>query len=169
MTHHLFVKMAAACCLLTCCQSVERTTTGTHSTRLTFLEPQAPSSFLENCRQLKQSNGFRQNIWLCGKTEASAAICMDLDRRLYLVVRSERPARTASLIDEPYKQLMVTPETLQSRMHSDSFILNGGAEGENLVGIFTIPENADESFGINLINHVLNLDLNADDLSFQWD
>lgn len=94
---------------------------------------------------------------------------MDLDRRLYLVVRSERPARTASLIDEPYKQLMVTPETLQSRMHSDSFILNGGAEGENLVGIFTIPENADESFGINLINHVLNLDLNADDLSFQWD
>lgn len=134
-----------------------------------MLESRASSSFLENCQQLKKSDGFRQNIWLCCKQEASVAICMDLDHRLYLVVRSERPARAACLINETYKRLMVTPETLRSRMDPAAFILDGGGDDERIVGIFRIPENAEESFGIELINHLFRLDLKPEDQSFQWD
>lgn len=133
------------------------------------LESQASSSFIENCHQLRKSDGFRQNVWLCGHMADSAAICMDLDRRLYLVVRSERPARSQNQIDGKYRRLQVTPETLRSRMDPEAFILDGGAVGEKLVGIFHIPDDAGESFGIELINHLLNLELKAEDLDFQWD
>lgn len=171
---HRFFKWftRSLCCgltLVSSCQSVHPGAGRDTGNGVDCVEGERSESFLEICRKLESSDGFSQNVWLCGKLDASVAICMDLDRRLYLVVRSERPARAANQIDETYKQLMVSPEILRSRMHPDSFILNGGAEGQKLVEIFRIPENAEESFAINLINHVLNLDLSLNDQSFQWD
>lgn len=156
------------CCLMlvSSCQSVLPEMGRDPTNGVDCLEAEPSRSFVEICHKLKSSDGFRQNVWLCGKLEASAAICMDLDRRLYLVVRSERPANQ---MDETYKRLMVTSETLRSRMHPDAFILGDGAADPKLVGIFRIPDDAGESFGIELLNHLFGLDLKIEDQSFQWD
>lgn len=155
--------------LVSSCQSLPPETGRDTVNGVDCLEAEPSRSFLEICRKLKNSDGFRQNVWLCGKLEASAAICMDLNRRLYLVVRSERPARTARQIDDTYKRLMITPETLRSRMDPDAFILGDGTADEKLVGIFRIPDDAGESFGIELINHLFGFDLKIEDQSFGWD
>jgi hypothetical protein len=133
------------------------------------LEEESSRSFREICRELKNSDGFRQNVWLCGKLEVRAAICMDMDRRLYLVVWSEHPALTAKRIDESYRRLMVAPDILRSRMDPDAFILGQPGGSEPPVGIFQIPDDAGESFGIDLINHLFNLDLKSEDQRFGWD
>lgn len=94
---------------------------------------------------------------------------MDRDHRLYMVVRSKLPALTGNQIDEKYRQLQVTPEVLRSRMVPDAFILNGGATDERLIAIFRIPDDARESFGIELINHLFSIELKVEDQVFQWD
>lgn len=127
-----------------------------------------PATFLENCKQLKESSGFRQNIWLCFNQDAHGAICMDLNRQLYLVVASTLPARPDTQFKESYQKLQISDATLLSRMDPESFVLANRGNSKSL-GIFQIPADADESFAVDLFNHLFNLTLAHGDLSFQWD
>ena len=154
--------------VMTSCQPTASQTPINESTPVTSLEPLASPSFLVNCRELKNSNAFRANFYLCAKHEAWAGICMDLEHRLYMVVWSKPRALMRNQIDEKFRRLQVPPGVLRARMAPDAFVLDGGGSDEK-PGVFRIPEDAGEFFGIELINHLFNLELKPEDQSFQWD
>jgi len=94
---------------------------------------------------------------------------MDLNHRLYMVVGATAPALRRNQIDEKYRRLQITPEILRARMAPDAFILNDGGSGKKLCSVFRIPDDAEESFGIELVNHLFDLELKPEDQGFQWD
>lgn len=94
---------------------------------------------------------------------------MDLDRRLYLVVWSKVSVLERRPMDEKYKLLLVKPAVLRSRMAPDTTILEEHNHDQRLIGVFRIPDDARECFAIDLINHILDLNLKPEDQKFQWD
>jgi hypothetical protein len=128
----------------------------------------APKTFLENCQQLRASDGFRQNVWLNSNQDGLGAICMDLDHQLYLVVVTSLPARPVAKTSKQFRQLRISTAALRQRMDPDAFILNR-YDNDPIRGIFRIPVDAGESFAVDLCNEILNLKLQPGGIGFGWD
>ena len=153
-----------ACCLFFGCQpGVRPIPAGSGSSAV-----RGDQTFLGSCRSLRASDGFRQNVWLCFAGEGHGAVCMDLDRQLYLVVRTGLPVRPVDLLSDRFRRLQVAESDLRGRMHPEAFVLDQPGDGGS-DAIFRIPTDAGESFAADLFNELLGLDLKSRDLWFQWD
>lgn len=130
-----------------------------------------PTSFVASVKELRESKGYRQNCGMIpgngSDNSFSAALCLDLQDQVYLVVFSDASRR---LPDQLPRQLLgceVKPSRLRSTMHPEAFILE--KPSHPLAGIFRVPESADESFGAEAINFLLDRNYNPQDFGFQYD
>jgi hypothetical protein len=128
------------------------------------VEQSSDQTFLGNVNALRASDGFRQNVWLSSNCSLGA-ICMDLDHQLYLVIVTELPARPAEHLSERFRSLHISTAALRKRMDPDAFIL----DEEGIDWISRIPPDAEESFAADLLNELCGLNLNPNNISFQWD
>ena len=128
-------------------------------------ETSVAQTFLGNCNELRASDGFRQNVYLSFNGDGHGAICMDLERRLYLIIVTERPVRSVDYVSQRFNSLRVSPATLRRRMDPDAFI--PGRDGVDR--IYRIPPTADESFAADLFNDHLGGHTSPSDIEFQWD
>jgi hypothetical protein len=122
-------------------------------------------TFLRNTHNLRASDGFRQNVWLSFNQDSHAAICMDLNRQLYLVVISERTWQPGKHPSKRFSNLRISSATLRKRMDPDAFIL----DRDGIEWIFRIPPDAEESFAAELLNELSGLDLKPTDIGYGWD
>jgi hypothetical protein len=151
--------------LLLGCNNGLRDMPPTRDTTAVCIEDRADQTFLGNSRQLRASDGFRQNIWLNFHKDGHGAICMDLDHQLYLVVDTDLPVRPVAHLSKRFGDLRISAATLRKQMDPDAFIL--GRDGIDWIS--RIPPDADESFGADLFNELLGLKLEPTDIRFQWD
>lgn len=136
-----------------------------HDTAEICVEDCTDQTFLGNCNDLRRSDGFRQNVWLCFNRDGHGAICMDLDHQLYLVVDTQDSIRPASRLSKRFSELKISAAALSKRMDPDAFIL----DRNGIDWISRIPADAEESFAADLFNELLGLELKPADISFQWD
>jgi hypothetical protein len=128
------------------------------------LEDCIDQTFLGNAKNLRKSDGFRQNVWLSSNGPLGA-ICMDLDHQLYLVVVTEFATRPAEHLSERFRSLEISTAALRKRMDPDAFIL----DREGIDWICRIPPDAKESFAADLFNELCGLNLKPDNIWFGWD
>ncbi len=157
--------------LVTICSVLLGCGTGSH-THSTPDKPRPPDgeacedqTFLGNAKRLRASGGFRQNVWLSFNRGSIGAICMDLDRQLYLVIDTEFPLRSEECLSQRFRSLRVTPTTLRKRMNSDAFIL----DRDGIDWISRIPLEAEESFPTELFRELCGVNLKSSDMRFAWD
>ena len=122
-------------------------------------------SFLGNCNELRASGGYRQNIWLSFNKDGLCAICMDLDRQLYLVVDTGFQVRSVGHPSKRFSSFRISAATLRKRMDPDAFILDRDGIG----WISRIPPDAEEPFAADLLSELLGFKLKPSDIRFQWD
>jgi hypothetical protein len=164
MPNYSFILIAIFSLLLCCC-SGSRAGSTTLDTIPSSFEESFDQTFLGNCNSLRKSEGFRQNVWLNFNQDSHAAICMDLDHQLYLVVKTELPLSPIARLSTRFRKLQITADTLRKRMEPEAYILDG--EGIDL--IIHIPSDAEETFAADLFNELLDLKLKPNDIIFQWD
>lgn len=151
--------------LLLGCSSGSRAVSKTPDTAPICVEDRVDQTFLANCNDLCESDGFRQNIWMNFKKDGHGAICMDLDHRLYIVVDSEVPVRSVGDLSERFSKLRISAATLRKRMDPDAFIL----DRDGIDWICRIPADAEESFAADYFNELMGLKLKPTEIRFQWD
>ncbi len=155
--------------VLQSCKVPVRVETGSMSGADVLLDEGSSSSFLECCRMLERSGEFRQNIWLSARGNAWAGICMDRQKRLYLVIPTVNRKHLSSESSGPFQHLRVDAGELRRRLDPEAFILgSSGAETKSAL-VYQIPTGAGESFGEDVLNHHFCLKLKPEELRFQWD
>jgi hypothetical protein len=129
---------------------------------------QPEKTFLGNCRELRTSKGYRQNIYICFNQDGHGAIFMDLDHKLYILVTSSLAVTPVENLDSRYSKLLVDVDEVRDRMDRESFILNNSSNDE-VDYIFRIPSNPQESFAVDLFNELLDLNVKPQDVWYKWD
>lgn len=128
-------------------------------------------SFLASVEALRKSKAYRQNCWMIpgngSDNSFSAALCLDLQDQVYLVVFSDASRRLPDKLPWELLGYEVKPSRLRSTMHPDAFILK--KPGHPVAGIFRVPETPAESFGTEVINFLLDRNYSPQDFSFQFD
>lgn len=129
------------------------------------------TSFLANVNGLRKSKAYRQNCWMIpgngSDNSFSAALCLDLQDQVYLIVFSDASRRLPDKLPWQLVGQEVKPSRFRSTMHPEAFILE--KPGHPLAGIFRVPESADESFGAEAINFLLDRNYTPRDFGFQYD
>jgi len=157
--------LIATCALFPGCGTGFRSISTAGDTAPACVEERDDQTFLGNAHDLRTSDGFRQNVWLSFNQDSHAAICMDLNHQLYLVVVSERTGRPVKHPSKRFSNLRISSATLRKRMDPDAFIL----DRDGIDWIFRIPPDAEESFAAELLNELFRLDLKPTDLGYAWD
>jgi len=129
------------------------------------LEDSGDQTFLGNCKSLRDSDGFRQNCWLSSKQLTIGAICMDLNRHLYLVVDTDSPIRSEELISPRFKNLRDSAATLRKKMDSEAFIL----DRQGIDWISRIPIEAKDTFPSELLHELTGVKIKSADIRYGWD
>lgn len=128
-------------------------------------------SFVANVKALKESIGYRQNCWMIPRDGAdqslSAALCLDLQDQVHLVVFSADPHRSLERLPLRMRNLVVTPSRLRASMDPEAFILN--ERDLPVAGITRVPDGCTESYGTDFINSLLARKYEPEDFSFQYD
>lgn len=128
----------------------------------------APASFLDNVEAVRSTRAYRQNCWMIprnGKDDSSsAALCIDLNNEVHLVVFSNRSPKKLSGKMQGYQ---VSISRLRASMHPDSSLLDG--KNAPIAGIFRVPEDCTETFGADAINSLLGSSWKPGDFGFQYD
>ena len=131
-------------------------------------EDNTPASFLANVESVRSSRAYRQNCWMMlrnGKDDSvSAALCIDLNNQVYLVVFSNQPPHELSGKMRAHE---VSTSRLRASMHPEAFVLDG--KNVPIAGIFRVPENCTEAFGADAINSLLGSSWRPADFGFQYD
>jgi hypothetical protein len=157
--------LVATYSLLLGCSTGSRTISASGNTAPACVEACEDQTFLGNSNSLRASDGFRQNVWLSFNQGSIGAICMDMDRQLYLVVDTEVPLRSEEYLSQRIKSLRVNATTLRKRMNSDAFIL----DRDGIDWISRIPLDAEESFPADLFTELCGVNLKSSDIRFGWD
>ena len=135
-----------------------------------FEELQSTQTFLENYHDLKKTTSYRQNIWINrehGVDKSQAALCVDLEGQVYLVIRDLPTAGAEKRLSDFYRNLSLSVPALRSKMDPDAFILDH--RNSSHVVILRIPDNPPESFAADAINQLLDCRLTPDRLTYQAD
>ncbi len=159
-----FILIAVSSSLLGC-GAGSRALSTTHDTAAIGVEDCVDQSFLGNCNELRASAGYRQNVWLSFNKDGLGAICMDLDRQLYLVVDTGFQVRSMGHPSKRFSSFRISAATLRKRMDPDAFILDRDGIG----WISRIPPDAEEPFAADLLSELLGFKLKPSDIRFQWD
>lgn len=152
-------------CMLLGCSTDSRTHLTSDHVAPRCVEEFEHQTFLGNCKRLRESNGFRQNVWLSYHQGSIGAICMDLDHQLYLVIHTKFPLRSEEYLSNQFRSLRISANTLRNRMDPDAFILD--RDGINWIS--RIPLNAEESFPCDLFHELCGVNLRSSEIRFSWD
>ena len=168
-THRFLIPVLLAALPLSSCTPPEWTS---RSSRVNASSDGSEStSFVASVRELRKSKGYLQNCWMIPGNGSdnwfSAALCLDLQDQVYLVAFSDASRRLPHKLPRELQGCEVKPSRLRSLMHPDAFILE--KPSHPLAGIFLVPESADESFGAEAINFLLDRNYNPQDFGFLYD
>lgn len=142
----------------------------TNESPIPLEEPQAPRTFLENHRDLKQTRAYRQNIWIGwnhGQDPSRIALCVDLQNQVYLVIAGVPAERDRAELPIFYQNLGVSVPALRARMDPEAFVLDQ-TDPDHVV-ILRIPDEPPESFAAEAIHQVLGKRVAPEQLTFQAD
>ncbi|RYD48117.1 MAG: hypothetical protein EOP85_04210 [Verrucomicrobiaceae bacterium] len=133
-----------------------------------FRDESAPTTFIANVKDVRASLAYRQGCWLSPESktgEASfAALCVDLENQVHLVIFSNRPARKVTGKMSIYQ---ISAAQLRSSMHPGSTVF--GNTNVPIAGIFRVPEDCGEAFAADAFNALLGTTLKPRDFRFQYD
>ncbi|RYD22114.1 MAG: hypothetical protein EOP88_09175 [Verrucomicrobiaceae bacterium] len=168
-THRFLIPVLLATLPLSSCTPSEWLSRSSHAGASS--SEAGSTSFVASVRGLRKSKGYRQNCWMIpgngSDNSFSAALCLDLQDEVYLVVFSDASRRLPDQLPWQLLGCEVKPSRLRSLMHPDASILE--RRGHPVAGIFRVPEKPEESFGAEAINFLLDRDYQPQDFGFQCD
>lgn len=157
--------LACLCLLLQGCMDQGENSLNQSAVTPACVEECEDHTFRGNCNTLRESQGFRQNIFLYGEQRTMGLICMDLDRELYFIVDATLPVLPPNEMHPRYRNMRIGADRLRKKMDPEAFILD--RPQNNL--IFHIPRDAGELFPVELLRGVCGIRIKQNDIRFAWD